>query len=149
MLNCTATIYQISHVLLLQITSSATAYLGIRSFYQSNDSPHKGQPSKYPHNLWAPGEIRLRFKIAYLQAAAEKVGLSGRDAIICYAHDASYNVTSGSVDYFVLDTVQASDSKTHMRWIYPNGEAKSFPPLGIDVNYQGKPRTKNRFQKIG
>ncbi|KAF2800371.1 hypothetical protein K505DRAFT_263875 [Melanomma pulvis-pyrius CBS 109.77] len=75
--------------------------------------------------------------IAYLRALAEKLELRGRDAIICYAHNASYKQTTGSVDYFELATVQTSNSKAYVRWICPNGEAKSFPS-GIDVNSQGK-----------
>jgi hypothetical protein len=68
--------------------------------------------------------------IAYLRAAAEKLKLEGSDAIVCYAHNASYKDFSVSVDYFELATVQMSDPNNHTRWICPNDESTPLRPLG-------------------
>ncbi|KAJ4375334.1 hypothetical protein N0V83_002420 [Neocucurbitaria cava] len=75
--------------------------------------------------------------IAYLRAVAEKLGLKRSDAIICYAHDASYKNNPASVNYFELATVQSLEMEIHARWICPNGEATSFPTSGTNVNSHG------------
>jgi hypothetical protein len=78
--------------------------------------------------------------IAYLRAVAQKLELGEYDAIICYAHDASYQSFSSSVEYFELATVHKSDSKPHTRWICPNGAATTLPPSGANINSYGKPQ---------
>lgn len=64
--------------------------------------------------------------IAYLRAVAEKLKLMRCDAVICYAHNSSYEYSAAAVKCFELSTVQTSDSNPHIRWICPNGEAKSI-----------------------
>jgi hypothetical protein len=66
--------------------------------------------------------------IAYLRAVAEKLGLDGRDAIICYAHDASHKNLAAAVKFYELATVQMFDPESHKRWICPNGGVTSLRP---------------------
>jgi hypothetical protein len=76
--------------------------------------------------------------VAYLRAVAERLGLRGSDAIICYAHNASYKNLAASVDYFELATVQISDCDSHKRWICPNDEVTSIRPSSTDFKLNGK-----------
>jgi hypothetical protein len=72
--------------------------------------------------------------IAYLRAVAEKLGLDGRDAIICYAHNASHKNFAVAVEFYELATVQMFDPKSHKRWICPNDEVTSLRPSNTDFN---------------
>jgi hypothetical protein len=79
--------------------------------------------------------------IAYLRAVAEKLRLNGSDAIICYAHNASYKNLTAAVDYYELATVQMFHQDNHKRWICPNDEVASIRPSGTD----GRLRDKDSF----
>jgi hypothetical protein len=45
-------------------------------------------------------EYDVESGIASLRAIAEKIGLDGRDAVICYAHNSGYSYEYQSADYF-------------------------------------------------
>ncbi|KAL1792914.1 hypothetical protein ACET3X_009421 [Alternaria dauci] len=66
--------------------------------------------------------------VAYLRAVAEKLGLDGRDAVICYAHNASHKNLAAAVEFYELATVQISDPESHKRWICPNSKVTSLRP---------------------
>jgi hypothetical protein len=107
-----------------------------RSFLSDQDS----NPSPF-FGLLNPLTIRglaekldIDSGIAYLRAVAENLKLDGRDAIICYAHNASHKNLAAAVEYYELTTVQMFDPESNKRWICPNDEVTSLRPSNTDFN---------------
>lgn len=83
-------------------------------------------------------ELDVDSGVAYLRAVAKELGLRQGDAVICYAHDASHQNLTSSVEYFELATVQRCDLGMHTRWISPNGQVKPVQSSVIGVKLKGK-----------